>query len=107
MVGVSVSLGSQKSSSQQQQEQTQVSGSALTAGNNLSIKASGSDILIAGSQLKAGAIPGLMRRVTCSYSARPIGKKPTVATAAVAVALASVWGQRSERLCQCQQGAGQ
>ncbi|WP_307972401.1 contact-dependent inhibition toxin CdiA [Yersinia pestis] len=54
MVGVSVSLGSQKSSSQQQQEQTQVSGSALTAGNNLSIKASGSDILIAGSQLKAG-----------------------------------------------------
>ncbi|EIT35198.1 hypothetical protein YPPY96_0735, partial [Yersinia pestis PY-96] len=34
MVGVSVSLGSQKSSSQQQQEQTQVSGSALTAGNN-------------------------------------------------------------------------
>lgn len=74
MVGVSVSLGSQKSSSQQQQEQTQVSGSALTAGNNLSIKASGSDILIAGSQLKAGAIPGLMRRVTCSYSARPIGK---------------------------------
>ncbi|OVY82110.1 contact-dependent inhibition toxin CdiA [Yersinia pestis] len=54
MVGVSVSLGSQESSSQQQQEQTQVSGSALTAGNNLSIKASGSDILIAGSQLKAG-----------------------------------------------------
>ncbi|BFI48056.1 contact-dependent inhibition toxin CdiA [Yersinia pseudotuberculosis] len=61
MVGVSVSLGSQKSSSQQQQEQTQVSGSALTAGNNLSIKATGGgnaansgDILIAGSQLKAG-----------------------------------------------------
>ncbi|CQI94592.1 hemagglutinin repeat-containing protein [Yersinia frederiksenii] len=61
MVGISISLGSQKSSSQQHQEQTRVSGSTLTAGNNLTINATGKgssansgDILIAGSQLKAG-----------------------------------------------------
>lgn len=61
MVGISVSSGSQKSSSQQRQEQTRVSGSTLTARNNLTINAtgegnpaSGGDILIAGSQLKAG-----------------------------------------------------
>ena len=61
MVGVSVSLGSQKSSSQQHQEQNTVSGSTLTAGNNLTVTATGQgnsansgDLLIAGSQLKAG-----------------------------------------------------
>ncbi|VXC48171.1 Contact-dependent inhibition of growth factor CdiA [Enterobacterales bacterium 8AC] len=61
MVGVSVSLGSQKSSSQQHQEQKTVSGSTLTAGNNLTVTATGQgnsansgDLLIAGSQLKAG-----------------------------------------------------
>ncbi|CNL40251.1 hemagglutinin repeat-containing protein [Yersinia proxima] len=61
MVGISISLGAQKSASQQHQEQTSVSGSSLTAGNNLTINATGKgsqansgDILIAGSQLKAG-----------------------------------------------------
>ncbi|WP_145560497.1 hemagglutinin repeat-containing protein, partial [Yersinia bercovieri] len=61
MFGVSASLGSQKSASQQHQEQTSVSGSTVTAGNNLTINATGQggaassgDILIAGSQLKAG-----------------------------------------------------
>lgn len=61
MVGVSISLGSQKSASQQHQEQTSVSGSTVTAGNNLTINATGKggaansgDLLIAGSQLKAG-----------------------------------------------------
>ncbi|WP_024913292.1 hemagglutinin repeat-containing protein [Chania multitudinisentens] len=61
MVGISASLGSQKSSSQQHQEQKTVSGSTLTAGNNLTVNATGKgnsadsgDILIAGSQLKAG-----------------------------------------------------
>ncbi|NXZ89347.1 hemagglutinin repeat-containing protein [Serratia fonticola] len=61
MVGISASLGSQKSSSQQHQEQKTVSGSTLNAGNNLTVSATGKghsadsgDILIAGSQLKAG-----------------------------------------------------
>ncbi|CAI1978576.1 Filamentous hemagglutinin [Serratia fonticola] len=61
MVGISASLGSQKSSSQQHQEQKTVSGSTLNAGNNLTLSATGKghsadsgDILIAGSQLKAG-----------------------------------------------------
>ncbi|WP_145496096.1 hemagglutinin repeat-containing protein [Yersinia bercovieri] len=61
MFGISASLGSQKSASQQHQEQTSVSGSTVTAGNNLTINATGQggaassgDILIAGSQLKAG-----------------------------------------------------
>jgi filamentous hemagglutinin len=61
MVGISASLGSQKSSSQQHQEQKSVSGSTLNAGNNLTVSATGKghsadsgDILVAGSQLKAG-----------------------------------------------------
>ncbi|WP_281279610.1 hemagglutinin repeat-containing protein [Yersinia hibernica] len=60
MFGVSASLGSQKSSSQQHQEQTSVTGSTLTAGNNLTINATGDgnptngDIVVQGSQLKAG-----------------------------------------------------
>ncbi|AGP46195.1 hemagglutinin repeat-containing protein [Serratia plymuthica] len=61
MVGVSVSLGAQKSSSKQHQEQTSVTGSTLSAGNNLQVVATGKgssansgDIAIVGSQLKAG-----------------------------------------------------
>ncbi|WP_261371693.1 hemagglutinin repeat-containing protein [Yersinia aleksiciae] len=61
MFGISASLGSQKSASQQHQEQTSVSGSTLTAGNNLTVTASGEgnsansgDIVVQGSQLKAG-----------------------------------------------------
>lgn len=59
-VGISASLGSQKSSSKQVQEQSVSQGSTLSAGNNLSIRATGSeqgqdgDIRIQGSQLKAG-----------------------------------------------------
>ncbi|MFI8416397.1 hemagglutinin repeat-containing protein [Serratia sp. NPDC078593] len=60
-VGVSASLGSQKSSSESHSQSSTVSGSTLTAGNNLSITATGKgggagsgDIVIAGSQLKAG-----------------------------------------------------
>ncbi|NBF07061.1 hemagglutinin repeat-containing protein [Pseudomonas sp. Fl4BN1] len=60
-VGISISLGSQKSSSKQTQEQTVNQGSSLTSGNNLSIVAAGSgtagadgDIRVQGSQLKAG-----------------------------------------------------
>ncbi|MGP2518212.1 hemagglutinin repeat-containing protein [Yersinia sp. 2545 StPb PI] len=61
MFGISASLGSQKSASQQHQEQTRVTGSTLTAGNNLSVTATGEgnpansgDIVVQGSQLKAG-----------------------------------------------------
>ncbi|WBT57059.1 hemagglutinin repeat-containing protein [Kosakonia oryzendophytica] len=59
-VGVSISLSTQKSSSQQLTVSDSVSGSTLSAGNNLSITANGKgdaknsgDIVIAGSQLKA------------------------------------------------------
>nr|WP_145521088.1 hemagglutinin repeat-containing protein [Yersinia mollaretii] len=61
MFGISAPLGSQKSSSQQHQEQTSASGSTLTAGNNLTVTATGEgnsansgDIVVQGSQLKAG-----------------------------------------------------
>ncbi len=61
MVGISISLGAQKSSSKQHQEQTAVTGSTLTAGNNLQLTATGKgntadsgDIAVVGSQLKAG-----------------------------------------------------
>ncbi|OWS74103.1 hypothetical protein CBW22_17150 [Pantoea sp. VS1] len=60
-VGISISLTTQKSKSQQHQESDAVSGSTLNAGKNLSIDATGKgnsassgDLLIAGSQLKAG-----------------------------------------------------
>ncbi|WBW60495.1 hemagglutinin repeat-containing protein [Klebsiella electrica] len=57
-MGVSLSLTTQKSKSQQHAESDAVAGSTLNAGNNLSITANGkkgdSDIVIAGSQLKAG-----------------------------------------------------
>ncbi|HFN6519952.1 TPA: hemagglutinin repeat-containing protein, partial [Escherichia coli] len=60
-IGVSLSLTTQKSKSQQHSESDTVSGSTLNAGNNLSVVATGKnrgdnrgDIVIAGSQLKAG-----------------------------------------------------
>ncbi|WP_137419636.1 hemagglutinin repeat-containing protein, partial [Escherichia coli] len=59
--GVRLSLTTQKSKSQQHSESDTVSGSTLNAGNNLSVVATGKnrgdnrgDIVIAGSQLKAG-----------------------------------------------------
>ncbi|MFV8986363.1 hemagglutinin repeat-containing protein [Serratia fonticola] len=60
-IGISLSLGAQKSSSTQKQVSDNVTGSTLTAGNNLSVTATGKgsgansgDVVIAGSQLKAG-----------------------------------------------------
>ena len=60
-VGVSISLGGQKSSSRQTQEQTVSQGSSLTSGNDLTIvakgnqaDATGGDIHVQGSKLKAG-----------------------------------------------------
>ncbi len=60
-MGVSLSLTTQKSKSQQHAESDAVASSTLNAGNNLSITANGKgkgpnsgDIVIAGSQLKAG-----------------------------------------------------
>ncbi|EJP0457269.1 hemagglutinin repeat-containing protein, partial [Escherichia coli] len=59
--GISLSYGSQSSKSEQQSEQTVAKGSTLTAGNHLSIQATGSgvkgvdgDLTIQGSQIKAG-----------------------------------------------------
>ncbi|MFK3811142.1 hemagglutinin repeat-containing protein, partial [Escherichia coli] len=43
-VGISLSYGSQSSKSEQQSEQTVAKGSTLTAGNNLSIQATGSGV---------------------------------------------------------------
>jgi filamentous hemagglutinin len=67
-MGVSLSLTTQKSKSQQHAESDAVAGSTLNAGNNLSITANGkkgdSDIVIAGSQLKAGATRTLDARTT-------------------------------------------
>ncbi|MCD1126387.1 hemagglutinin repeat-containing protein, partial [Jinshanibacter sp. LJY008] len=61
LIGISASVGSQKSSSQQHLDQNTIKGSALNAGNNLSIIAYGNgdsvasgNIAIGGSQLKAG-----------------------------------------------------
>ena len=60
-IGVALSLTTQKSKSEQHAQSDMVSGSTLNAGNNLSITANGNntgpnsgDIVIAGSQLKAG-----------------------------------------------------
>ncbi|WP_436591867.1 hemagglutinin repeat-containing protein, partial [Pseudomonas paraeruginosa] len=60
-VGISASLGSQKSSSRQRQEQQISQGSTLTAGGNLNIIATGSgavgedgDVRVQGSKLQAG-----------------------------------------------------
>lgn len=59
MVGVSISLGGQKSSSKQHQEQTNVAGSTFSVGNNLQVTATGKgntadsgDIVVVGSQFK-------------------------------------------------------
>ncbi|WP_437748761.1 hemagglutinin repeat-containing protein [Enterobacter mori] len=66
-IGVSVSLSSQKSKSEQHMQSDTVAGSTLNAGNNLSITATGKgkgensgDILIGGSQLKAGGDTSLV-----------------------------------------------
>ncbi|MBX9448166.1 hemagglutinin repeat-containing protein, partial [Dickeya chrysanthemi] len=53
-VGVSISYGSQSSRSEQRQTQETVSGSSVTAGDNLRIRATDGDITVVGSQLKAG-----------------------------------------------------
>lgn len=60
-VGISLSYGSQSSKTTQTNEQTNAKGSSLTAGNNLSVIASGSgqkggdgDIVIQGSRVSAG-----------------------------------------------------
>ncbi|CNI83752.1 putative adhesin/hemolysin precursor [Yersinia frederiksenii] len=60
-IGVSLSYGSQSSKSEQTVNQTTHQGSALTAGNNLNITATGNgvkgqdgDIVVQGSQLQAG-----------------------------------------------------
>ncbi|WP_233612822.1 hemagglutinin repeat-containing protein [Citrobacter sp. FDAARGOS_156] len=60
-IGVSISLTSQKSKSEQHARSDTVAGSTLNAGNNLAITATGKgqsgnsgDILIGGSQIKAG-----------------------------------------------------
>jgi len=53
-VGVSASIGSQSSKSSSHMESETTTGSTLSAGNNVTIKATGSDITVAGSQIKAG-----------------------------------------------------
>ncbi len=54
MVGISISYGSQSSTSTQNSGQSTAQGSSLTAGNNLSIRATEGDITVQGSQLQAG-----------------------------------------------------
>lgn len=53
-IGVSASIGSQSSKSSSHMESETTTGSTLSAGNNVTIKATGSDITVAGSQIKAG-----------------------------------------------------
>jgi filamentous hemagglutinin len=53
-IGISASLGSQSSKSTSHSELVTTTGSTLNAGNNLAITATGGDITVAGSQLKAG-----------------------------------------------------
>ncbi|MEB6380839.1 hemagglutinin repeat-containing protein [Leclercia adecarboxylata] len=53
-LGVSASLGSQSSKSSSHTQSETTKGSSLSAGNNVTIKATGSDITVAGSQIKAG-----------------------------------------------------
>ena len=53
-VGITLSYGSQSSKSKTHNEQNTASGSTLNAGDNLSITATGGDISVAGSQMKAG-----------------------------------------------------
>ncbi|WP_427034680.1 hemagglutinin repeat-containing protein [Enterobacter cloacae] len=53
-IGVSASIGSQSSKASSHMESETTTGSSLSAGNNVTIKATGSDITVAGSQIKAG-----------------------------------------------------
>ncbi|WP_048696872.1 hemagglutinin repeat-containing protein, partial [Erwinia piriflorinigrans] len=59
LFGVNLSYGSQSSKSQQTQTSNQSQGSTITAGNNLNIHATGTDITVQGSQLQAGKDIGL------------------------------------------------
>ncbi|CAM3899405.1 hemagglutinin repeat-containing protein [Rahnella victoriana] len=52
--GISASLGTQSSKSETHSGQNTATGSTLTAGDNLSIIATGGDITVIGSQIKAG-----------------------------------------------------
>ncbi|UAN24660.1 hemagglutinin repeat-containing protein (plasmid) [Enterobacter sp. JBIWA003] len=54
LVGLNLSWGSQSSKSEQTTVQSQSQGSTLTAGNNLNIRSTGTDINVQGSQLQAG-----------------------------------------------------
>ncbi|HEY4468769.1 MAG TPA: hemagglutinin repeat-containing protein [Klebsiella sp.] len=54
LVGLNLSYGSQSSKSEQTTVQSQSQGSTLTAGNNLNIRSTGTDINVHGSQLQAG-----------------------------------------------------
>jgi filamentous hemagglutinin len=54
LVGLNLSYGSQSSKSEQTTNQSQSQGSNLTAGNNLNIHATGTDINVQGSQLQGG-----------------------------------------------------
>ena len=54
LVGVNLSWGSQSSKSTQTQTASEAQGSRLTAGNNLTINATGGDIRVQGSGLQAG-----------------------------------------------------
>jgi filamentous hemagglutinin len=54
LVGLNLSYGSQSSKSEQTTNQSQSQGSTLTAGNNLNIRSTGTDINVQGSQLQAG-----------------------------------------------------
>ena len=53
-IGISASLGSQSSKSTSHSEQDSTTGSTLNAGNSVNITSTGSDITIAGSEVKAG-----------------------------------------------------
>jgi len=53
-IGVSASVGAQSSKSSSHMQSETTTGSTLSAGNNVTIKATGSDITVAGSQIKAG-----------------------------------------------------
>ncbi|MHA7844766.1 hemagglutinin repeat-containing protein [Serratia sp. D1N4] len=54
LVGLNLSYGNQSSKSEQTTNQSQSQGSTLTAGNNLNIRSTGTDINVQGSQLQAG-----------------------------------------------------
>ncbi|KNC92659.1 hypothetical protein GM30_15380 [Trabulsiella odontotermitis] len=53
-IGVSASLGTQSSKSTSHMEQDSTTGSRLNAGNNVTITATGKDITLVGSEVKAG-----------------------------------------------------